>query len=475
MKRLFCRTLLVAASSLLLVATCRQTEVADWTVLVYLNGDNDLVNKANLDFVEMARVGSTQRVNIVVQFDRQGRNGEWEQTLRFRVLRNMPHEPPYAYQDLGEVDMADGHSVEQFITSSMNAFPAKHYAFVLWGHGLGERLLTVNGMEVRLQRRSATPPFCTGGATTPASVVSYKGGTTDGSDDETKQKNILYMRELADSLRRVLHGRQFDVFIFDECLMGMAENAYALRDTVHYMVASEEMVPPDGLDYSDWLAALVANPGMSPSALATTVVDSYERAYPRQFDCLTMSAFDLRAAKRLGSAVSRLADVLRANIHSESAAITRARDGVAIYGNPDCREGDICFYHVDLQRFCEILAKNTAKRDIRDAANAVVDLLGDARVRAVAGRTTRATKGSNGLAIYFPPTGSAYCRDGANECGYERKNEYFPLEFVQQTHWSDFLHEYFKIRPGASLPKCESAENHCTDPFANRPTTPPGR
>jgi hypothetical protein len=473
MKRSFRRIILVATSSVLLVATCRQEQVADWTVLVYLNGDNDLVNHANLDFEEMARVGSTQRVNIVVQFDRQPRGDDWAQTLRFRVTRNMPHEIPYAYQDLGEVDMADGRSVEQFITSSMNAFPAKHYAFVLWGHGLGYRLLNLNGNVARLGFRSATPPLCNGGLTTPASPSPYRSGTTDGSDDESVQKNVLYMRELADALRRALHGRRFDVFIFDECLMSMTENAYALRDTARYMVASEEMVPPDGLDYSDWLAALVAKPGMSPRALAKTIVDSYQRAYPADFDCLTMSAFDLQYASQLVTAVSNLSDVLIANIGSQSVAINDARDGVAIYGNPQCH--DICFYHVDLQRFCELLSQKTTNRDVRQAADAVVEELKNARVRVVAGQTTKETKGSNGLAIYFPPTGNAYCRDTGSECGYERNNQYFPVEFVQRSHWGDFLHEYFKIRPGSPLPKCESAETHCTDPFGTQPPLTPAR
>lgn len=461
MKRLFRRVLLIAgAGSLLLVATSRSQRVADWTVLVYLNGDNELVKFANFDFEEMARVGSTERVNIIVQFDRwpQGEN-DWYQTLRFRVTRNMPHELPYAYQDLGEVDMADGRSVEQFIASSMSAFPAKHYAFVLWGHGLGARKEFLRG-ELR-SPHGETAPLCNGGGTTLASPFSFKSGTTDGSSEG---KQVLFMRELADSLRRALHGRRLDVFIFDECVMGMTENAYALRDTVRYMVGSEELVPFSGLDYTDWLGALVARPGMSPQALAETVVDSYKRAYSENFDCLTMSAFDLQEASRLGRAVSSLGDALKANIRSD-AAITGARDGVLIYGNPQCHEGRGCFYHVDLQRYCELLIQKTRNRAVRDAARAVIDALRGARVRVVAGSATREQKGSNGLAIYFPPTRSAYCRDETNACGFERRNAYFPLEFVQQTQWGDFLHEYFEIRKGSPITGCDSAETLCTDPF----------
>ncbi len=43
---------------------------AKWTVMIYMNGDNDLEEFAVGDFLEMAEVGSTSEVNIVVQFDR---------------------------------------------------------------------------------------------------------------------------------------------------------------------------------------------------------------------------------------------------------------------------------------------------------------------------------------------------------------------------------------------------------------------
>ena len=43
---------------------------ADWTFMVYMDGDNNLEAAALNDFREMAHVGSTADVNIVVQLDR---------------------------------------------------------------------------------------------------------------------------------------------------------------------------------------------------------------------------------------------------------------------------------------------------------------------------------------------------------------------------------------------------------------------
>ncbi len=45
-------------------------EQADWTILVYLAGDNNLEESAIIDLNEMEQVGSTNNINIVVEMDR---------------------------------------------------------------------------------------------------------------------------------------------------------------------------------------------------------------------------------------------------------------------------------------------------------------------------------------------------------------------------------------------------------------------
>ena len=56
---------------------------AKWTVMVYMAGDNNLESAAMVDLKEMAKVGSTSDVNIVVQLDRERDNI----TKRIRVLK----------------------------------------------------------------------------------------------------------------------------------------------------------------------------------------------------------------------------------------------------------------------------------------------------------------------------------------------------------------------------------------------------
>ncbi len=58
-----------------------QNDKAKWTFMVYLAGDNNLSTAGDNDLEEMRQVGSTNDVNIVVEFDNAGSLG----TNRYRI------------------------------------------------------------------------------------------------------------------------------------------------------------------------------------------------------------------------------------------------------------------------------------------------------------------------------------------------------------------------------------------------------
>ena len=92
---------------------------ADWTAMVFLNAGSDLENDAIESFEAMARVGSTNKVNIVVQFSRTETdaqtNSQWNHALRFRVTKGMEPSPASAVQDMGDVDMGSQAALRDFI------------------------------------------------------------------------------------------------------------------------------------------------------------------------------------------------------------------------------------------------------------------------------------------------------------------------------------------------------------------------
>jgi hypothetical protein len=58
-----------------------------------------------------------------------------------------------------------------------------------------------------------------------------------------------------------------DVYGSDACLMQMPEVDYELKDSVDYIVGSEETEPGDGYTYNTFLGPLAARPAMTPAEL----------------------------------------------------------------------------------------------------------------------------------------------------------------------------------------------------------------
>jgi hypothetical protein len=191
---------------------------AEWTVMVYADGDNNLEEAMLIDFGEISKVGSTDAVNVLVQLDRIGKyvTAEhdvfpyWTQTLRFRVARGqwpVPGSTPTSY-DIGETNMGDGRTLADFIAWSRANFPARRYALIISDHGQGWRgiLTPTAAVRAHIYRSGADPlsqprvdemavafPFRTP-IGSPFRTVSY---------DET-DKDKLYNREVQDALAQVL-------------------------------------------------------------------------------------------------------------------------------------------------------------------------------------------------------------------------------------------------------------------------------
>jgi hypothetical protein len=274
----------------------------------------------------------------------------------------------------------------------------------------------------------------------------------------------LYGRELEDALKGELHGEKLDLIVFDECVMGMMENAYALRDVANVMVASEELVPETGFDNSDWLSRLEAAPQMSGDKLGQTLVESYARTYHDIFPCYTMAAVDLGRIPHLAEVVSNFADALITMLPSERDAIRSARAKCANYGG-SCAFGS-CLHSIDLQRFSELVAAGASNSRLRQSARDVVNTTQEVIVRAMP-KESGDSRGPHGIAIYFPPDASAYCSDRIVRCAYQRNNHRFPLDFVNNERWTLFLDAYAKTvtqigNPDAPQPDtCDSPKLDC--------------
>ncbi|MHA1802704.1 MAG: clostripain-related cysteine peptidase, partial [Candidatus Heimdallarchaeaceae archaeon] len=117
----------------------------DWTVLIYMCGDNNLEYFAMDDLNELeAAGGTTADVNVVVMVDQSTEDysepayvSDWTES-RYYVIEGDSLLSTFTTPmntSLGEQNMGDGATLESFIDWGLTNFPANNTALILWDHG----------------------------------------------------------------------------------------------------------------------------------------------------------------------------------------------------------------------------------------------------------------------------------------------------------------------------------------------------
>ena len=227
----------------------------DWTIMVYMDGDNNLEAAAIDDMNEMEAAPANANVNIVVQIDRAAgydtSNGDWTNTRRYEITHDANGYDgtivsTLVDNTLGEQDMGDPQTLINFVTWAKSNYPAKHYALIVWDHGSG-----VLGA--------------------PGYVPPHRGVCWDDSSG-----NNISTTELGTAMQTI---GKVDIFGADVCLNQMIGVAYEIKGYADYFLGSEEMEPGDGWDYEASMTALRSNPTMTPWDLGKQIVDDFIAFY----------------------------------------------------------------------------------------------------------------------------------------------------------------------------------------------------
>lgn len=412
-----------------------QAGQSQWTILNFLSADNNLDGEAIDNFIEMAGVGSTDSVSIVVELDRakdagnRKGAGAWSETLRFRVAKGMKPTRTSALACLGEENMGSPQALCDFVVWGMNTYPADHYALIVWSHGEGYRYTAVDSPSNPSFRLASL------GVVAPA----YKSVSIDQSAGDK-----LYMKEVQDALAEALDGRKLDIIGFDACLMGMVENVYAMRNFADVFIGSEDLIPAAGWNYTEWLRALIMNPGMDACSLAKAIVGSYANRYSHmsifQKKNVTLSAIRLQDIESFAGAISETSDTLIARIDSYASVIGDVRK--------DCLEyaSSMSYFYIDFGHFVTMLSKKNIDENLHSLLRDLMDSYTSLIICNFSNEKKKGEVNSTGLSIYFPSGRSVYNSDLRSEEGYEKQNLRLPVEFVQKERWADFLHAYYMIR-----------------------------
>ncbi|MCM8789319.1 MAG: clostripain-related cysteine peptidase, partial [Candidatus Omnitrophica bacterium] len=290
--------------SLLAVCICRSSGDAKWTIMIYLDGDNDLEKYAINDFLEIASVGSTDQVNFIVQFDRisgyDTRHGNWTNTQRFRITQNMEPTTANAISDWGdgfggrEVNSGDPETLAFFVLWAKQNYPADYYALVLWDHGDGWRSMSYVADNIERQLKTGR-------------LSNEERTSLEKTLKELRrkiyarrhQKSVCFDNTSFDELtlkeiRQALSNPDcyLDIIAFDACLMGMIEVAFEIRNCATYMIASEETIFTTGFPYDTIAQDIVRSPDYQPDQFSERIIYHYSDYY-NHYGTETLSAINL--------------------------------------------------------------------------------------------------------------------------------------------------------------------------------------
>jgi len=373
-------------------------ETAEWTVMVYLDADNNLESAGIDDINEMEMVGSTSEVNIVVQIDRvpysvlassnQGyaddtSNGNWTTTRRYYITQDFDPiliNSPLKI-DLVELNMGDPQTLVDFANWAAINYPAKKYLLVIWNHGGGFRSLNL---------------------------------AKDIAWDDTNGGDKITMSELEDALSMISAqiGKNIDLVGMDACLMAMTEVAYQIKDYADILVTSEESEPEGGWPYDTILSQLTSNPSLTPTQLATNIVDDYIFTYPTTY--VTQSAIDLSYMDTLTGQLSNLAFEIMSDFSTPKYQYILAAASSQHYSDYD---------FIDLYDLCNNIFDHSNSLEIKNMAIIIQQTLNSAVIKS--GYSGVGVSRSRGLSIYFPY--------------YYYDSYYNNTNFAQDTSWNEML------------------------------------
>jgi len=413
MSRIACKTFRLIALLLtsLFIASCgggggvaAVPAAKTWTVLVYMDGDNNLSGSALANFAQMQAATGSANVTVVVQLATSG-----TATKRYQIKNGQTTPLPY---DLGEVNMADGQTITDFLTWANAAYPADRTVLILWDHG--------DGWDELTQRAAAA-----GARATPHSLAMFTnpGGTTP----------VLANYQIRQAIEA--SGIKLDVLGFDGCNMGTIEALYEFRGLAGVLVASEELVPDNGWNYTALLSGLAAAPGMSAEGFGSLAVTAYRNYYTSTQPLTSATLVALRSSglDAIADEIDSVARQLLAGLANPAtgaatlATITQARAAV--------QEIDpaTVFVYVDLVDLFKRLGVTTTLPSLVEAAT-IAEYHGSAR------------PGAHGISIVFfdLPDAITYNVYDPNYKNYDASTDTGNKgAFITDFQWDEFLHAYY--------------------------------
>lgn len=380
-----------------------------WLVLVFLTGTNDLgiLNYAAKDVNEMEKVGSTDKVAVVVEYNTLTQNGGDLQFQRgaktlFITKDNDINAINSTVIDPNQPgDMGSWKHLSIFARKNIARFKPEKVMLIVWNHGSGRLGIAFDDVS----------------------------------------KNHMEVNQLGMALKQI--GRRIDIFATDACLMQMASVVHELKDSADVILGSQEVIPGPGFPYDDLIGILDSND--SADGAASAFVDAYYAAYQNGKaggyaignKKHTLSAIKAGKAASFSKDLSDWAEAAMAKEEDFATISSETYTESAFYfGSSGLAEAGL--RSVDLVDYLSSVKDRIKDESLKEKTEKAISSAKGMIINSKAGNGTNKqglnyNAHTNGVSIYLP-----LLRYNANN--YEK------MSFTKDTKWDDFLRKLLSRR-----------------------------
>jgi hypothetical protein len=294
---------------------------------------------------------------------------------------------------LKDRDMGDYKSLVDFVKWGVDNYPAKKYFVAIWNHGSGWHF-----QDAKIKSGDLV-----------VNDISFDDNT--GNHITTEQLGVA----LAEIKQYI--GRNIDIYGSDACLMQMLEVAGEFKNSVDYVVGSEEVEPGEGWPYASFTQKWVGNPQYTPAEVSILLSKEYLKAYSGGAygtRAVTFSALDLSKYDAVVNSATQVAAHLKSLPVADLKKIKTAVRSVQGY------------YYSDYKDYGHFLKTVSGLPITKDAA-LLSQAAEDVKALVVTVDSSPSYTKSTGVAIWLPSGASSYMA------------RYKGLEFDKAARWSAFL------------------------------------
>ncbi len=268
-----------------------------WTVLLYVNGDNDLQDAFLAMFDGLVAAGPSPQANVLVLVD--GYQGPRSGTALYDITRGPAAALSEPVTLTGELNMGAEQTLVDFVTWGRSYAPTRHSLLAIIDHGGGWAPTSTEVPGAMLVRNN-----------------DFMGGNSGLSWDFTSRHDYLDSNRVRQTLAAITNNgtAKLDVVFYDVCLMGMLEVAYQVKDYADYFVSSQNIGwAPAGENGRYVQAVQGIGSATTPEEVAQLLVAVYDSAFSQEGLPFTASAVKMTS---LSGAVDALDDLALAIINS---------------------------------------------------------------------------------------------------------------------------------------------------------------